>query len=37
MLQANSDIVGMFTSFAAGGVGVATAIEENGMEGKLKL
>jgi len=37
MLQANSDIVGMFTSFAAGGVGVATAIEENGMEGKIEV
>lgn len=37
MLQNNSDIVGIFTSFAAGGVGVATAIEENGMEGKIEV
>lgn len=37
MLQNNSDIVGIFTSFAAGGVGVATAIEENGMEGKIQV
>ena len=37
MLQNNSDIAGIFTSFAAGGVGVATAIEENGMEGKIEV
>ncbi len=37
MLQGNSDITGIFTSFAAGGVGVATAIEENGMEGKIEV
>ncbi len=37
MLQSNPDIAGIFTSFAAGGVGVATAVEENGLEGKIKI
>ena len=37
MLQNNADIVGIFTSFAAGGVGVATAVEENGMKGKIQI
>lgn len=37
MLQNNADIAGIFTSFAAGGVGVATAVEENGMKGKIEI
>ncbi len=37
MLQNHADINGIFTSFAAGGVGVATAVEENGMKGKIKI
>ncbi len=37
MLQNHADIAGIFTSFAAGGVGVSTAVEENGMKGKIKI
>ena len=37
MLQNHPDIVGLFANFAAGGVGVCTAISENGKTGQIKV
>lgn len=37
MIQANPDIAGVFASFAAGGVGVATALGENNKLGSVKV
>ena len=37
MLQNHPDIAGLFATFAAGGVGVVTAISENGKTGQIEV